>query len=162
MRTDFKHGEWASMKDKIKTDLWLFPAKTRDRQRKAHPDNTGRPVAMCSRRTEWRHGWREMKKEITQKEVLQLVSFGNDGGNWFVVDVLGGVGGSVKGGVGGAVWGSVDGNIGGCVMGVGGDVLGDVQGNVMGNVLGKVVGRVDPRSGRGHAPWNRSVVEGVK
>jgi len=162
VRTDFKHGEWASMKDKIKTDLWLFPAKTRDRQRKAHPDNTGRPVAMCCRRTEWRHGGREMKKEITLKEVLKLVSFENDCGNWVVNDVLGDVVGDVMGGVGGSVGGAVGGHISGGVMGVGGDVWGDVHGDVHGNVLGKVVGRVNPRSGRGRAPWKRIVVEGVK
>ena len=90
-------------------------------------------------------------KKITLKEVLRLVSFEKHDGNWIVMDVLGGVGGSVKGGVGGQVWGSVEGHIGGCVMGVGG-----------GDVLGKVVGRVNPRSGRGRAPWKRIVVEGVK
>ena len=72
-----------------------------------------------------------MKKERTLEEVLKLMAFENDCGNWVVMDVLGGVVGSVKGGVGGQVWGSVEGHIGGSVEGGGGDVLGDVGGDVL-------------------------------
>lgn len=76
-----------------------------------------------------------MSEQITLKEVLELVSFVNIKGKWFVDDVLGEVGGSVLGTVAGDVEGAVCGSIGD-------DVLGSVFGSVLGHVHGEVVGGV--------------------
>ena len=93
-------------------------------------------------------------KQITVKELLELVTVKLFEGNWCIWHVKGTVGGNVEGNVCGNVDGNVHGNVQGDVKGnvfggvdydvcgsVGGDVHGNVEGNVGGYVSGSINGR---------------------